>query len=210
MKTIVIANTKGGVGKSTIACNLAVEGAKDGKKILLVDSDTQGSSVAFRACRDRDDIQAMSIFTPTLHKDLKEINNFDLIIIDAGGRDGKVFRSAILASDLVIIPILPSQYDIWAASDTMEVLKEARVYKDKLPALFVFNQVIQNTNVAKEADEAIKEIMTGNDVALANTVIYSRVAFKHSISKGLGVSEYEQQGKAAAEVKSLYNEIITY
>lgn len=207
MKIVAIANTKGGVGKSTIACNFAVEAAKEKKKVLLVDSDVQGSSIGFRAMRENDDINALSIVTPTLHKDLPAMkSSFDLIIIDAGGRDGQVFRSALMASDIVVIPLLPSQYDIWAAGDSLDILKEARVYK-KLAAVFLFNQVIQNTNIAKEASEALKEITTDNDIKLLDATLYSRVAYKASISKGLGVTEYEPNSKAALEIKQAYKEV---
>ena len=208
MKIVAIANTKGGVGKSTIACNFAVEAASAKKKVLLVDSDVQGSSIGFRAMREKDDINAMSIITPTLHKDLTAMkDSFDVIFIDAGGRDGQVFRSALMASDLVVIPLLPSQYDIWAARDSLEILKEARVYKP-LAAVFLFNQVIMNTNIAKEASEALQEITTENDIKLLKSTFYSRVAYKQSISKGLGVSEYEPNGKAAQEVRQSYKEIM--
>jgi len=208
MKIVAVANTKGGVGKSTIACNFAIEAAKEKKNILLVDSDVQGSSIGFRAMRDNDDIKALSIVTPTLHKDLPAMkSSFDLIIIDAGGRDGQVFRSALMASDIVVIPLLPSQYDIWAARDSLEILKEARVYKT-LTAVFLFNQVIQNTNIAKEASEALKEITNENDIKLLESTLYSRVAYKGSISRGLGVSEYEPNSKAALEVNQAYKEVM--
>ena len=63
---ITVGNTKGGVGKTTIAVNLAVEAARDGKKVLLVDTDPQGSSIAFRAERETDDIKAISLISDPL------------------------------------------------------------------------------------------------------------------------------------------------
>ena len=105
---LTVGNTKGGVGKSTIACNFSVESALAGKKTLLIDADIQGSSIGFRASREKNDIKAMSITTPTLHKDIKDFQ-FDMVLIDVGGRDSAVFRSAIMACDLMIIPVLPSQ-----------------------------------------------------------------------------------------------------
>ena len=201
---ITVGNTKGGVGKSTIACNFAIEASLKGKAVLLVDADIQGSSVAFRALREKDDIKAMSITTPTLHKDLKDFS-FDIIVIDVGGRETKTFRSAVLACDIMVIPVLPSQYDIWAAGDTIEVLNEANTYKEISP-FFVLNQVIPNTLVAKEAMEAIKEF---EEVKLLKEKLHSRVDFKNSITHGLGVGEYKPSGKAAGEMNSLYKRVLS-
>lgn len=208
MKVISVVNQKGGVGKSTIACNLAVCAVNDGKRTLLIDADPQGSSLSFRAIREADDLKAVSITQPTIHKDIGDFENFDLVIIDAGGRDNTLFRSAISAATkgLLLIPVLPSQYDIWAAEDTFNVLKELRVYLD-IPAYAVFNQTIQNTTVSKEAKETLEEITAENDIKLLETVLYSRVDYKKSISQGLGVSEYQPKGKAAEEMNTLYCEI---
>ncbi|MGE5629662.1 MAG: ParA family partition ATPase [Caulobacteraceae bacterium] len=208
MKVISVVNQKGGVGKSTIACNLAVNAVFDGKRALLIDADPQGSSLSFRAIRQSDDIKAVSITQPTIHKDINDFSNFDVVIVDAGGRDNTLFRSAVTAASkgILLIPVLPSQYDIWAAEDTFKVLKEARIYVD-IQAYAVFNQTIQNTTVSKEAREALEELAAESDIKLINTVLYSRVDYKKSISQGMGVIEYQPKGKAADEISSLYSEI---
>lgn len=208
MKVIVVGNQKGGVGKSTIACNLAINAIMDNKKTLLVDADIQGSSISFRAMRESDDLKAVSITQPTIHKDIGEFQNFDIVIIDAGGRDNTLFRSAVMAAarGILLIPVLPSQYDIWAAEDTFKILNEARIYAD-IKACAVFNQTIQNTNVSKDAKEALEDLTGESDIELLNTVLYSRVDYKQSISKGLGVCEYQPRSKAAIEMNNLYREI---
>ncbi len=201
---ITVGSTKGGVGKSTIACNLAVESSLAGIKTLLVDADIQGSSLSFRGTRETDDIQAMAITTPTLHKDLKEFERvYGLILIDAGGRESAVFRSAIVACDVLLIPVLPSQYDLWAANDTIKLLQEARAYKD-IPAYFVINQVT-NTKIAREAIEAMQGF--SGDGKTLKSALFTRTAYKSSIVLGKGVSEYEARGKAAQEIRALYREI---
>lgn len=208
MKVISVVNQKGGVGKSTIACNLALCAINDGKRTLLIDADPQGSSLSFRAIRQSDDLKAVSITQPTIHKDISDFNNFDLVIIDAGGRDNTLFRSAVTAASkgILLIPVLPSQYDIWAAEDTFKILKEARVYVD-IEAYAVFNQTIQNTTISKEAKDALEELAGESDIKILNTVLFSRVDYKKSISQGMGVVEYQPKGKAAEELNNLYKEI---
>jgi chromosome partitioning protein len=125
MKVITVANQKGGVGKTTIATNLAAMYAVKGYKTLLIDTDKQSSSMTFRASRpeDRPKINAVQITKPTVHKDVSSFNA-DYVIIDAGGRDNAVYRSAIFASDILIIPIGASPYDIWSTEDTFQLYKE--------------------------------------------------------------------------------------
>ncbi len=201
--TITIGNSKGGVGKSTIACNLAVAAAQDSKKILLVDADSQSSSLSFRSIRPIDDIKATAITTPTLHKDLSDFD-FDLIIIDSGGRDSTVFRSAILAADILIIPVLPSVFDLWAAEDTVKIFNEAAVYNDGLKAYFVLNMVMPQTVMTRELIDSLDK----QDIPVLNNQLCARVDFKNALMQGLGVVEYAPRSKAATELNSLYKEII--
>ena len=199
---ITIGSTKGGVGKSTIACNLAVAAALGGKTTLLIDADVQASSMAFRAARETDDIRAMAITTPTLHKDLTQFDT-DFIFIDAGGRDTGTFRSAVMAADLLIIPCLPSSVDFWAAGDVIELLREARTYKE-IKACFLLNQVIPHTRLSKEAVDAMQDYHA--DAALLKTCIHSRIVYKNAFALGRGVLEM-QDSKATDEIKGLFAEI---
>lgn len=202
---ITVGSTKGGVGKSTISCNLAVSAAIAGKSVLLVDADTQASSISFRAARETDDIQAIQITTPTIHKDLARFDH-DMKIIDAGGRDNKAFRSAIMAADLLIIPCLPSSVDFWAASDVIEILSEARTYKE-IPAHFALNQVIPNTKLSVEIVEAMKEFE--RDAGLLKSVLCSRIVYKNAFAEGKGVVEMADK-KAVDEFSGLYAEIMNF
>lgn len=205
MKVITVGNHKGGVGKSTLACNIAVEASREKRKVLLIDADTQKSSMDFRGLRAEVDVpqfNAVAVTNPTIHKDIASFNSFDLVIIDAGGRDTGPFRSALLASDLLVIPALPSQLDIWSTQNTVTLLEDARTFKE-INACFVANRVIPNSNIAKEAYQALIDI----GIPLLNTKIHSRVAFAYSISEGKGVTEYEPHGKAAQEMKEFYKEV---
>lgn len=199
---VTVGNTKGGVGKTTIAVNLAVEAARAEEKVLLIDTDPQGSSIAFRAEREKDDIQAVALVNDKLHKDVQSFAGFDFIVIDAGGRDNAVFRSAVAACDLFLLPVLPSQFDVWAAEDAVSVYKEIQPFNG-MAGRMILNMVRPNTKVSAEAEEALAEYQT--DLPLLQERLHNRVAFKVSISDGQGVTEYEPRGKAAQEIEALYS-----
>lgn len=204
MKILTVASQKGGVGKSTVACNIAVQASIEGLKVLLVDADSQGSSMSFRSIRESDDIKAMSITTPTLHKDLPSLKGFDLVVVDAGGRDSATLRSAMSVADLLVIPVLPSTYDIWATSDTIDALREIRGFKEVNARLLV-NRLFANTVMARDALESLKEIE--EDAPLLETKLFNREDYSKAIAAGKGVVEYNENGKAASEVISLMTEI---
>ena len=202
---ITVGNTKGGVGKTTIAVNMAVEAARDSKNVLLIDTDPQGSSIAFRAEREKDDIKSVALVSDKLHKDVQGfVDSFDFIIIDAGGRDNAVFRSAVAACDLFLLPVLPSQFDVWAAEDAVKVYREIQPFNNMVGRM-VLNMVRPNTKVSAEAEEALDEYRA--DLPLLKERLHNRVAFKVSISDGQGVTEYEPRGKAAQEVIALYSKL---
>lgn len=202
---ITVGNTKGGVGKTTIAVNLAVEAAKNGKNVLLIDTDPQGSSVAFRAEREKDDIKAVALVSDKLHKDVHGfMTAFDFIIIDAGGRDNAVFRSAVAACNIFLLPVLPSQFDVWAAEDAVTVFKEIQPF-NKMVGRMVLNMVLPNTKVSAEAQEALAGYEI--DIPLLPERLHNRVAYKASVSTGQGVTEYEPAGKAAIEIETLFKVI---
>ncbi len=211
MVKITLANTKGGVGKSTIACNFACIAATD-KKSLLIDTDVQESSMKFRAMRPESikQFQAVSIQTPTVHRDIDAFTA-DTIIIDAGGRDSKVFRSALMAADAIIIPLRPGQYDIWSSEETFKIIEEVRQFK-KLKVAVMLNQVIAGTNISKEVQQAISELSTTYNLHQFKTNLHSRVAYEESISDGLSVTEVKDKKykKASVEMMALYNELMTW
>jgi len=207
---IVVINVKGGVGKSTIACNLACISAIKNKKTILIDSDIQMSSMKFRQTRSdaAPQFQAYSILTPTIHKDIDDLEA-DYIIIDAGGRDTKVMRSAISASDCAIIPLTPSQFDIWSSEDTFKMLDEVLPYKTVMPVMLL-NQVIYGTQLSKDVVDVFNSFVDRYHFSPLDNRLYNRVAFKESISEGLSVVEMkgEKYRKAGEEMYAVYDEIV--
>lgn len=204
MKVVTVGHTKGGVGKSTIACNLAIMAARDGLKVLLIDADTQQSAMAWRANRLGEDITAVSMLKPTIHKDIQSFSGFDIVIIDVGGRDGALLRSAFLASDILLIPILPSFFDIASGYQVAEILREARTYRP-ISACFLLNRVNPAANVTETAETSLKDFAE-HGITLLSSYLANRVIY-NAADNGFGVIEVPGNGKAGEELTALWMEL---
>src|SRR5215470_6701362 len=155
---VSVLNQKGGVGKTTIAVNLAACFSRAGRRTLLVDADPQGSALAWSGVRQADPLfVVVGMAKPTLHRELPALKrSYDVVVIDGAPRVNELSRSAILASDLVLIPVQPSPYDVWAAGDTVQLISEAAVYKGGLRSAFVINRMIAKTAIGRDVVTALE------------------------------------------------------
>ncbi len=207
---VSIANSKGGVGKSTIATHLAVEGAAAGLRVLLVDTDPQASSTLFCATRDpsRPAFSVVQLTKPILHRELPKLTApYDLAIVDTMGREGATFRSALSAADTILVPITPSAFDIWASEDVFTVIEEIGTSRDHLRTRVLLNMVIPRTVIAREALDALDDLLDDQPAQLLDSRLHARVAWKMASAKGLSVREFEPRGAAAKELAALCREL---
>jgi chromosome partitioning protein len=205
MQVIAVLNQKGGAGKTTIATHLARALQLRGSDILLVDSDPQGSARDWAAVREDQTVPVVGIDRPTIERDLKQITEKEYVVIDGAPQAHDLAVSAIKAADLVLIPVQPSPYDIWATSDLVELVKQRIEITDgKLQAAFVVSRAIKGTKIGSEVNEAL----TGYDLPILETRITQRVIYPVSAASGSTVLDEEPNSEAAAEIKALVEEIL--
>ena len=202
---ITIASLKGGTGKTSLSVHIAHAIALRKRRVLLADADPQSSACDWAAAREeKPPFPVIGMARDTLHRDLPELSsNYDHTVIDTPPRVSALARSAILAADLVLIPVQPSSFDIWSAQETVKLVEEAKGFKPDLRAAFVINRKISGTIIGREAQEALTEF----ELPTLNTAIAQRIAIAEA-SAGYSVFESSPKGAAAKEFKALGKDIL--
>ena len=205
-KIITIAQQKGGSGKTTLAANLAVSLARNGKrKIAVLDTDPQGSLGRWVMIREEklgDKGPVLSLKTASAWGARYEAQGlakiFDFVIIDTPPKMDIDGRPSIEAADLVVVPVTPSEMDIWATMPTLEL-----VQGDKKEHLIVLNRINPRTNLARRIRDEIKK----SKFKLAKSEIRHRVAYADVVGRGLSVLETSAAKSAHEEIKALTKEV---
>jgi chromosome partitioning protein len=212
MLTIAVLNQKGGVGKTTLTTNLAAAAHLDGKRTLVIDLDRQGSAFEWYTARgERSKLTGLATVRadkPLAVPRFKEITTgYEVIVLDGPPRLGDITRSAGVAADVVLIPVQPGPFDLWATAETLEVLDSADAIREELGRkpvrrLFVVNRAAAGTVLAREAPTAIAE--RGE---VASVVIHQRIAFAEAAANGECVLTTDPSGAAAEEIRALYRNL---
>ena len=205
---LAVGNVKGGVGKTTIAINLAIIWALQSRDVLLVDGDDQATAMAFTELRTRargePGYTAVALYGAAIRTQVRQLaSKYDHIIIDVGGRDSVSLRAALTIAHLVLIPVQPRSFDLWGVDQTTELITEARELNESLRAVAVLNAADPQGHDNEDAASLLRD----NDaLELAPAILIRRKAFPNAAAGGLSVIEYGDS-KARAEFEGLATEL---
>jgi chromosome partitioning protein len=201
MKVITLAAQKGGAGKTTIAVHLAVQASESGERVVLVDTDPQGSASAWAKAREGSEPIVVVASTGQL-KDVISMAKAEavpvtLMIIDTPPHLAPTAAAAAAAADLVIIPVRPSAFDLAASGASAKIARTAK------RAVFLLSACPSRAPEIMETREALSE----HGIPVLESEIGERRAFARAVASGRAVAEFEPDGRAAREIRALWREI---
>jgi chromosome partitioning protein len=205
---LLVAAEKGGVGKSTLATNLAVHLAHQGVDVVLLDTDGQATAAQFIERRDEAGItpavpcvQRTGEVASTL-RDLAR--RYQVVVVDAGGRDSREMRSAMAVASLVLVPTKASQADLETLPKVNELIGLARALNPELKAVAILS-IAPSNPVIREVEDARKLLAEFDQLELADTIIRDRKVYRDALLAGKGVTELDNS-QARAEIQLLAQE----
>jgi chromosome partitioning protein len=200
MRVISFVTQKGGAGKSTLAVNCAVAAERARLKTLILDLDDQGSAEAWYQVRDAETPRLVKIGSWKLPEAMAmaKSHGYDLVVIDTPGRDEPSVNAAVRAADFVVIPCRPTPVDLKATPPTV-----ATINRLEKPSVFVLTQTPPRGERVREAEAALATLGVVCPVR-----IVARAAYQDAHGAGLGVLEFDPEGKASAEIAELWRWMI--
>lgn len=201
----VVGNLKGGTGKSTVAFNLAVWLAHDKSGVKAFDLDPQCTLVDVCDVRTEDGYEP-NFDVSTDVQELEILANDKSyrtpIIVDMSATNMPAMEKAIFLADRVLVPIQPSQADIWSTQRFLKIVNNC-VNENKKPEILGFINRADTHIGVRETAEAEQALQMLPGIKAMDIRLYQRTAYRRSFSEGLGVFELDPMSKASKEMKIL-------
>jgi chromosome partitioning protein len=207
MAIISLLNPKGGSGKTTLSTHLARAYHERGAKVLLVDSDPQGSAADWHAAREDNPLPFLAYGRPENMRALPDVAApYDYVFIDGAAKLEGMIAAALKVSDAVLIPVQPSPYDIWAASDLVDLIRARQEVTDGKPlAAFVISRAIKGTVLGKEVTDALLE----HDLPIFEARTFQRQSYPRTAAEGRTVFDAAAPD-AIADIRAITDELDTF
>ena len=210
-KVIAVLHEKGGVGKTTAAMTLAAGIAERGLSVMVADCDPQGSAVAWASSASPDkpfpaEVLNFSGFGERLHQEIyPHINSYDVILLDCPPSVHSLSNhSALLISDLVIIPVCPTPTDFWSLHGLKSLIVGAQAVNQTMRTVLLPTRVMRTS-----LSNSILNNLGHFEIPMMNTRLTSRVAYQEAAISGCSVASLGHPAKVAAmEVTSLCDEVM--
>lgn len=200
MKTLVFAAQKGGCGKTTLALHLAVEYARGGLAVALLDTDPQKSAAMWGSLRESQDLTVIPVLASEIGSALRdaEADGYDIAIVDTPPHASAALLLALRRADLAIVPFRPSPLDLATLETVVAMIEHAAI-----PAA----AVLSGAPVRAAETEPMRKAVEAGGLRVLETVIHDLMPFRRSIGNGLAVTEFDPKGRAAMEIRQLRKEL---
>ena len=215
---ILIGGEKGGVGKSTIATNIAVEMSYRKAQIIIIDTDPQKTSINW-IDRRNELIETSNLNYPKITGVSKDgnikdvikdfVTKYDIVLIDASGRDSQSLRTGLTVADKFYCPIRASQADLETLPHICKIIEAAKDFNEHLISKAIISCAPTNPliNEVEEAKNLLSDFT--EYLSLSKTFIRDRKIYRDALLQGKGVVELGNI-KATLEIKNLVNEILEF
>jgi chromosome partitioning protein len=202
---LLVGGIKGGTGKTTLAVNLAVLEQARGQRVFLIDADAQDTASYFMARRGHDFESAKMKAADIIGQVPKLAKTYDSIIIDAGGGDTQNQRAALSVADVVVVPFVPSAFDMWTLEKLAEIIALGKQANPRLKAYAFINKAESQGDDNEMAADALKSY---KDIEYLDLSMGTRKAFRRTTAEGKGIMEMPSSPSQAKGELSLIHQFL--